>query len=121
MNLNYTREKRDVLTKDDDFCIAYLAQDCNALEDELARVAEEAKKYCDASREELDASNIELARVREELESARRVIERARESADAEKEGHWGNYKGISSVEALRAAIVDHRERFGGRDDTPTS
>lgn len=96
MKLNTTREERDEwLVGDHDSldCIglrdAY--EDCNALEDELARV-------------------------REELESARRVIERARESADAEKEGHWGNYKGISSVEALRAAIVDHRERFGGRD-----
>jgi GTPase involved in cell partitioning and DNA repair len=109
--LNTTREKRDETIRRHDIeggmtLYGRIAQDANALEDELARVREELSKSDSmviTANEQAIMYREEREKLREELESASKILM----SCGSPHLGRWD----------LEVMAIQHMERFGGRDE----
>lgn len=109
MKLTTTREDRDAVIAMADAAgkPARLARDCNALEDELARVREEFNGIYESNQHQLDAAYKESAKLRDELAVADDALLRyARHDAEMMDERDKLREE-LDSLQEERAGIED--------------
>ena len=93
-----------------------IIEDCNALEDELARVREELG----LTQRTAERIIFERDKLREELESARRIYAAAIELCDwvddvMDTESIEGDVRD-KTTDTIGLACAEHKRRFGGRE-----